>query len=501
MDESLRKAAQEGNIEELYASIQRDRHVLREIDEMEFVDTPLHIAAAEGCIDFAMEIMNLKPSFAGKLNQQGFSPIHLAVEKGHKELVLRLVEVDKDLVRVKGKKGETPLHYAITREHNLDLVARFLEACPQCIRDVTTANQTALHVATKNNELEALKLLCGMLRRTDYRKDVVNQKDINGDTALHIAARDNRHKMIKLLLKCKADKHATNEAGSTAPDVAQQLKNKESIRILRGFFIPRVSTLMYKFQKQISKYVTNASTVIFHDMDNISIEDRNALLVILGLLLTATFQASLSPPGSVRQGDGSSTSNANEGGEDQVAGKSVMDQINFLLFYIPASAVFIVTFFLTLGLLKPFPRGFRTALQVLLAFLAICFNESIFFLAPTYLATIVINLFSVLVFVLMMFMCFAYRVSRVSVLILGCWLFPTADLFQGLIGNTIMGCWLFLFLYDEFWKGTALVIGYCLLIGLGDRFQIIEPIIVLGCWLFLSLSRFCIKWCNEHCNV
>ena len=27
--------------------------------------------------------------------------------------------------------------------------------------------------------------------------------------------------MIKLLLKCKADKHATNQAGSTALDVAQ----------------------------------------------------------------------------------------------------------------------------------------------------------------------------------------------------------------------------------------------------------------------------------------
>ena len=124
MDENLRRPAQEGNVVELYASIQRDCHVFRHIDEMEFVDIPLHTAAAEGCIDFAMGIMNLKPSFARKLNQEGFSPIHIAVEKGHKELVLLLLENDKDLVRVKGKKGETPLHYAITREHNLDLVSR-----------------------------------------------------------------------------------------------------------------------------------------------------------------------------------------------------------------------------------------------------------------------------------------------------------------------------------------------------------------------------------------
>ncbi|XP_022746898.1 ankyrin repeat-containing protein BDA1-like [Durio zibethinus] len=455
MDENLRRAAQEGNVDELYASIQRDSNVLRHIDEMEFVDTPLHIAAAEGCIDFAMEIMTLKPTFARKLNQQGFSPIHLAVEKGHKELVLLLLENNKDLVRVKGKKGETPLHYAITREHDLDLIARFLEVCPECIQDVTTTNETALHIATRNNELKALKLLCGMLRRTDNREDVVNQKDRNGDTALHIAARDKRHEMLKLLLQCKADKHATNQAGSTALDVAQQLNNKKSIGILRGCFIPIVSTLIYKLQKQIFKYVTKASAVIFQDMDNISIEDRNALLVILGLLLTATYQASLSPPGSVWQGDSPSDSTADLGDEEKAAGKSVMNEITFLYFYIPTSAVFMVTFFLTLGLLKPFPRGFRTALQILLAFLAICFNESISVLAPSYLATAVINLFSLTIFVLMMFMCFAYRVSKVSVLILGCWLFPTSPLFNGFVSYVIIGCWLFVFLRDKFWKGTA----------------------------------------------
>ncbi|MFQ6646859.1 hypothetical protein Gotur_020145, partial [Gossypium turneri] len=39
---------------------------------------------------------------------------------------------------------------------------------------------------------------------------------------------------LKLLLNCKADKHANNQAGWTTMDVAQQQHNRESITILRG---------------------------------------------------------------------------------------------------------------------------------------------------------------------------------------------------------------------------------------------------------------------------
>lgn len=494
MDENLRRAAREGKVSELYKLIQRDGNVLRRIDGVEFIDTPLLIAVDVGCIDFAMEIMSLKPSFAKVLNHEELSPIHLAVQKEHKEITLRLLSIDKDLVRVKGKKGKTPLHHIIKMENCVNLLERFLQSCPECIRDVTTKNQTALHIAAKAERLDVLRVLIRMLRKTEYCEEVVNQQDKDGNTALHIAATKNiqQPKMLRELLKCKADKHVENQAGSTVLDIAQQHNNSASISILRGCFGPRISTSIYKLQKQIFKYVTKASSVIFHDMDNISSEDRNALLVILGLLLTASYQASLSPPGSVWQGDSSSNSVVTKSNGEKGPGKSVMSETSFLLFYIPTCAVFIVTFFLTLGLLKPFPRGFRTALQVLLAFLAICFDESISFLAPTDLASLVINLFLTLVFLLMFFMCVAYRVSKFSVLILGCWLLPTGDVFRSSIGNLIVGCWLFLFLYDEFWKGTALVVGYCLLIGMGSL-GYLGPTFALGWWLLLNLCRFCTR--------
>ncbi|PPE02205.1 hypothetical protein GOBAR_DD00732 [Gossypium barbadense] len=75
MDERLKRAAETGNIDALYSFIHHDANVFKRIDEMEFVDTPLHVAAVAGNTGFAMEMMNLKPSFARKLNPgMGFPP-------------------------------------------------------------------------------------------------------------------------------------------------------------------------------------------------------------------------------------------------------------------------------------------------------------------------------------------------------------------------------------------------------------------------------------------
>ena len=122
---------------------------MEDIDHVPFFTTPLHIAASDNNIPLAMEMMRLKPSFARKLDPDGWSPMHLALEKGNTEMVRWLLQVDRELVRVKGKKCVTPLHYAAKREEHLDRLAKFLRTCPDSITDVTVQNDTALHIALK----------------------------------------------------------------------------------------------------------------------------------------------------------------------------------------------------------------------------------------------------------------------------------------------------------------------------------------------------------------
>lgn len=102
---SLEAAAKSGNIDLLYELIHEDPYVLHKIAHVPFVDTPLHVAAVAGETEFAMEIMNLKPSFARILNADGFTPLHLAVDHSHFWFVLEVIKVDPSLVRLKGRQG------------------------------------------------------------------------------------------------------------------------------------------------------------------------------------------------------------------------------------------------------------------------------------------------------------------------------------------------------------------------------------------------------------
>ncbi|KAE8682063.1 putative Ankyrin repeat-containing protein [Hibiscus syriacus] len=196
MDPSLREEAETGHIDALHVLIGEDPYILERIDQVPFVDTPFHVAADKGQVSFAMEMMNLKPSFAKKLDSNGFSPLHLALRSAQTKLVFRLLKADKDLVRVKGWEGMTAFHYVVTTG-NSRLLVNFLEACPECIEDVMVRDETALHLALKEDQIEAFNLLIGWLQRTrrihdrvfSLEKKMANWKDDQDNTLLHIAAK------------------------------------------------------------------------------------------------------------------------------------------------------------------------------------------------------------------------------------------------------------------------------------------------------------------------
>jgi len=201
----LKAAAEAGDIDLLYAVIQDDPYILERIDSIPFVETPLHIAASMGHLEFAIEIMNLKPSFALKLNPQGFSPIHLAIQNKQELMVYHFVCINKDLVRVKGREGIIPLHFA-SQIGDVQMLVYFLYRCPESIEYLTVRRETALHIAVKNEQYEALQVLVSWLKKNTRRgakkleNKILNKRDKAGNTILHISALSSDPQVILILL-------------------------------------------------------------------------------------------------------------------------------------------------------------------------------------------------------------------------------------------------------------------------------------------------------------
>ncbi|KAK2439304.1 ankyrin repeat-containing protein BDA1 [Trifolium repens] len=354
----LRPAAEEGNIDLLYTILKDNPSILKDIDSEQLIETPLHIAASKGHIPFAIEIMNWKPSFALKLNPEGLSPIHLAIQLQNKRMVMWFVEMNKELVRVKGKGGCTPVHLA-SQIGDVDILTLLICACPDSLQDVTVWGDTALHIAAKNNNSDALHLLVSFLRKNTrenaqlLEKKVFNWKDEDDNTILHISAQNNiPKKTIMLLIKSREIyRNTKNLSDKTALDMArsEEIKKKLSrFRVKPGSQVINSGTRAERIKSKIT-LLHRLSIGSSRMRSTITDKLRDTILVVSTLIITATYQSVLSPPGGLHQSDAfdNKASNSSIGS----AGKSVMSKsaffgfsyLNMISFALPMILILLLT--------------------------------------------------------------------------------------------------------------------------------------------------------------
>ncbi|CAA7023431.1 unnamed protein product [Microthlaspi erraticum] len=355
--ERLKKAAQDGDIEKLYALIAQDPDILEHFDKVSFCETPLHVAAENGKTHFAMEVMNLKPSLAMKLNVSGYSPLHLALQGKHVRMVRGFVAMDSSLVSIKGRGRITPLHH-VARVGDSELLSEFLLACPSSIQDLTIKCETAVHVAVKNHQFEAFKILLGWIQRVK-REDILDWKDEDGNTVYHNAASMNQTEVMKLLGKT-VKVNAKNLDGKTAAEILQTYKSPffpKASRFLRRakerLFCGPTMTLGSYLSKKPSLIEKRNSLLglskIGHGSQ--SSDSRSMILVVAILVVTATYQAGLSPPGGFWQ-----ESSPNVGDWDShVAGQMVMPFYIALYFYVLNGIAFFSSLYVIMILIVGLP--------------------------------------------------------------------------------------------------------------------------------------------------
>ncbi|XP_075646264.1 uncharacterized protein LOC142617346 isoform X2 [Castanea sativa] len=416
----------DNNIDEFYNLIGEDVQLLEHIDELPFVNTPLHIAASYGNIQFALEMMTLKPSFARKQNQNGFSPIHLALRNKYTKLVVWLLQIDGDLLRVKGRERLTLLHYVVESGESLHLLEEFLSICPDSITDVTVRNETTLHIALKYNRLEAFQFLVGWLANNSSefnQRKVLNWQDNEGNNVLHILVSENQTQVVRHFLSWAnrfiesrfvnfmettfmamgvnrgrmrfVDVNQKNLEDKTAWDISRE-DNREIRDMLRRAGAKPGSSLSTsnrypnpEYQRLLTVSYVDAFLLknLRREMRKFTVEWRNILLVVAALLVTLSFQAVLTPPGGLWQDNGQcqpfnqsvGSSNfpkiiyPNQSNTTLVcehkAGTAIAfkDGLFLWLFLIPNTALFLVSTFLTVHLIVDIhTKSLFTALNIIL---------------------------------------------------------------------------------------------------------------------------------------
>lgn len=314
IDRKLNKAAYDGDTNAIYSILRENERILDNIAAAPFVDTPLHIAASEGHIRFFKEIMLLKPSLAEKLNQDGYSPLHLAIQNNQLELARGLVREYKKLASVKGKYGMTPFHYAV-KMGNEELVAEFLIASPESYSDLTVSKENAIHIAVRHSELAILKVFFRWNRLLGNAKySALNLANDEGITPMDIADRQKNPEIIQFLRKMGARSKSRRGRENSILFKMYWCLIKNSLAVDRSVIVRRLLRDSFiAFKTQITE---------------VSLEERNIILVVCTLVATTTYQAVLSPPGGVWQGDVSLLFPANQ---SSITDRKERDQMYNLL--------------------------------------------------------------------------------------------------------------------------------------------------------------------------
>ncbi|KAL3537094.1 hypothetical protein ACH5RR_000460 [Cinchona calisaya] len=400
MDRRLLEAARTGNLQQLHKLIEDDPLMLNTV-ALAGGETPLHIACTAGHHNFVKEIIQLRKQSAEELNQNGLSPLHIASGNGNIEIVEELLTIDHHLCLLKGREQWIPLHYASVKGR-LQVMRELLAASADSVAEVTAKGETALHLAVKNYQFEALKILMEHLKRIG-KEDILNKKDEQGNTILHLATSRKQFEVIDLMHKNQvlariAEVNSLNKEGLTPLDALLIFESEAGDREIEGMLrlngalrardmpsLPQPLTLNHQNgaaetddQSRTAQAQSPAKGLIYyftydHIRDSPS-KVRNTLLVIAVLIATATYQAVLSPPGGVWQDDAGS----------HTAGESIMGfhkPVSYRIFLFCNS----VGFFTSLHMINVLTYGFpmRLELQISMLALVLTYDTSMTTIAPS----------------------------------------------------------------------------------------------------------------------
>ncbi|KAK3440428.1 hypothetical protein EUGRSUZ_B00705 [Eucalyptus grandis] len=294
MESKLYEAAMKGNVSSLLELLRKDKLLLDRVMTGNHTETPLHIAAMLGHLDFVEEVLARKAELAREQDSQ----------------------ISPEICFVRDKYKRNPLHIAAVRGH-VDVLECLVQVRPDAARSVVEHGQTILHLCVKHNRLEALKLLTNLLSNDQF----INSRDEDGNTILHLAAIDRQTETTMFLINKGVNPNITNFRGLTALDLLEQGESTRRASEIKDS-IHQISENLDPPEQKDERERKRKWQDSMHE----------TLMVVATLLATMAFQLGNTPPGGIWQDDfpGDGKNAAHTAGESIMANK-YFDQYKYFV--------------------------------------------------------------------------------------------------------------------------------------------------------------------------
>ncbi|XP_047171409.1 protein ACCELERATED CELL DEATH 6-like [Vigna umbellata] len=226
------------------------------------------------------KIVNKKKEWIHGKEHQQRNALHHAASIGYLHGVQLLLESCDTCHMGTDKDGFFPLHLASAYGHT-DVVKKLLEICPNPREIVDNKGRNIIHIAAIMGQFNVIKYI--LQNAKDEVKDMINDKDYDGNTPLHLAASCCHPKVVQALTwDTRVDLHCLNNNIQTSLDRltwcllksagVQNAKRGQNIEIPSPYKPKPKSTEFYK--------------------------DRiNTLMVVSTLITTVAFAAGFTLPG------------------------------------------------------------------------------------------------------------------------------------------------------------------------------------------------------------
>ena len=187
-------------------------------------DTPLHIAAAKGCVETVEEL--LKEDYGADIDIQNWdkrTPCHLAAAAGHTRVLQLLLEHDHNAIFDKDDEDNTLLHLATMNKHSETV--KLLIAAGAPVQKRNRKEWTPLDSAAIAGCPKSCKLLLD-------NNSPLEPRDRYNQTPLHMASMHGHSSVVHLLLDRGASLEKENREGYNALELAIANGHKEVVEVL-----------------------------------------------------------------------------------------------------------------------------------------------------------------------------------------------------------------------------------------------------------------------------